>query len=1341
MSRVAELLEAEEFIAAAEEFAAAPRPGDADLLFEALEQIDRDDEISQLEASLAIAEALVASRPRQDDAHLVVIECLRKLGRADDALAFAAANVDRPAVRAEHYQLLCLHGRLEQAEAVLPSLAGLPAAIGNAFYNLGTRLHGSGAKDRAAALYRAAVAVGAPAPQAAINLGIALLSLGRFAEAGESARAALVKYPTEPNLLANAIDAGVRSGDRSGLRTLLPAAANALGKGSRCKQCGGNAPASCPAGCGALLEDMANAWIFLGDDRSAVMAIEAACGEEEPPVPRVRYALARALAAGGQVADAAALVRGKRGGEVSATLSSSACLALMDTPPAVPDAGSFYSYRAQAAVAWAAGEPERAAGALCAALLLDPGGRDQLAQDASWAALRGREPSGPEPLRPPAVPAEAWWDAGDKEWVLGPRDKQNGAYKYFRPDGSCCNESSRVDGKPHGPFLRFHENGEVSQRGAFESGELHGTRRWTACDEATTENTRQDGMSMDIWASEMDYVHGRVVEIRHYDKAGSQVAADGTRYPERPDAVEPRAAYYPEKKHWRFGEIDAEGKKRGVWRTWNEHGRLIKEESYHDDELHGPFRAFYGNGSLAAEGEYADGEQAGTFTYLRNPSPPAPIVRDPDEDDEDDDDEDHTSGFTFPLAGKRVVKIQQIDDRRHHYDAAGRETLFDGRPLDEAMRDPWVGPWLTDLAKVDWSGLHSAGGANPPGYNLLSYLLAEDEDGHEKLSDAAFGGLYWHFCHQGTVYSGTAAVIPFVIRLLERKQQPHRGALCNFLRSTGGPMRGAYQRAQAEGPDEGWADFLGAIAAFGEGYPVYRRLLEDAEPRIRSWAASLLGSCHGQAEAAARTLSYRLIGEKDPGVRGNILQSLGSLGADGVDLILRRSLGQGGIEQISAGIGMAMCKGEDAGIETVAALAGSLASAHELEEAFDAMPWSELNIYAELANTLVQVGNGATVLDEILPRLDQVDPISSISIARAALTIAQRFAGNGEDDDDDDDDDDDRGDGGAAMRKVMRAIAAAEAPWRFNVNLSEVLEEFDLPADREELALAAQEEHAASSRAGASGTDDEDEPNFDGAEDGEDSDEDEDEDGDGDGDDDDSDGDGDSDDGWAAADADDDDDEDEGEGADSEEEEEEEEEQAEAEDSDADADHGVSAVTAILESERSGDDFTSELSSYTDVARSAQGDDVDLEDEIDRSLGMLDDDSALGGLPRATDQMAAPDEMFLAALDPATSTSTTSTSADRAGSDESFLENGLLLDDEPSDDPSDEPDDEPSDEAAPEGAAARNFARPGSDAWLSDVRKTERKASELNIAELGSIDADLEDDDDKKPDADDGWNN
>jgi Flp pilus assembly protein TadD len=1051
-TRVADYLEAEEFSAAAGAFRDDPSAADAELLFDALEQLDRDDDIAQLQDSLQLAEALISSRPQRDDAHLIAIECLRKLGRADDALALARRHRDRGVVRSQLYQLLCLHGHLEEAAALVATLADLDDDEGNALYNLGARLHGSGAFDRAVALYRGAVAVGAPMPQANINLGIALLSMGRASEAADSATTGLQGFPGEPNLLANLLDASVRTGDSARLRSTLPLASNALGRSARCQQCEHRSqPATCGNGCGALLEDMSNAWMFLGDGRAAVTAIESACGDGMPDL-RVRYALARALCLVGHLQDASALVCGKPGrGAAASTLTAPGCVALLSTPPSVAEASSFYAYRARAAVAAATGDLPGAAAALCAALFVQPSSRDQLAGDASWAALGGREPVSGQPLRPPTLLDSAWWDASEKEWVIGDKNRQTGDYKYFRPDGSCCNRSSLLDGKPHGPFVRFHENGEISQEGSFEHGELHGTRRWIGCDEATTEHTRQEGMSPLIWRSEMDYSHGRVMAVRHFDRAGALCAPDGTRYPERPDGVPAAAAYYPEKKQWRHGEVDGEGKKNGTWKTWSESGQLIKDENYRDDELHGLYRAFHLDGSAAAIGEYVDGDQLGLFTYLRGAVARVAFsgaAEQADQLDLSDDDDDSS----FPSAGARVAKIEQLDGRRRYFDRDGRETLLDGRPLAEVQRDPVLASWLADLELVDWSALESAGGRNPPGYNLLVALIAEDEAGSDRLSHSAWGSLYWHFCHQGTVYSGTAAAVPFLIRLLERKQQPNRLAIFDFLRSVGGVMRGTYQRAQFEGADEGWADLLAVIAAYCAGYPVYRHALDEGDAKVRAHAARLLGSCHADAESAVRALAYRLIIERDPGVRGNLLQSLGNLGAAGADNVLRRSLGRGGLEQICAAIGMVMCKADSAGLETVSALVGSLAHAHLVEATFDAMPWSELSIHAELANALAQTGRGSEVLDDILVKLDQVDPLSSISVARSALIIAHGLRGQGdEDDEDDEDDEEDHGDGGAALRKVARALARASAPWKINVNLHEVLHEFDLPTERSEL--------------------------------------------------------------------------------------------------------------------------------------------------------------------------------------------------------------------------------------------------------------------------------------------------
>lgn len=123
--------------------------------------------------------------------------------------------------------------------------------------------------------------------------------------------------------------------------------------------------------------------------------------------------------------------------------------------------------------------------------------------------------------RPRTVPAGAQWIEQDQEWELGPVDadgKKHGDYRYWRPDGTLCNECNFVHGTVHGPFKRFHENGEVSQEGAFEDGVIVGTihaRRSTA---ATTEHMNAPDH---VWRMEIDYEDGEVSAMRCYDRDGT----------------------------------------------------------------------------------------------------------------------------------------------------------------------------------------------------------------------------------------------------------------------------------------------------------------------------------------------------------------------------------------------------------------------------------------------------------------------------------------------------------------------------------------------------------------------------------------------------------------------------------------------------------------------------------------------------------------------------------------------------------------------------------------------------------------------------------------------------
>ena len=175
------------------------------------------------------------------------------------------------------------------------------------------------------------------------------------------------------------------------------------------------------------------------------------------------------------------------------------------------------------------------------------------------------------PKRPAGIAAKAWWDATDDEWVFGPLvdGKKQGDFTYWRADGTKCNESHLAMDVPHGPFKRFHESGELSQEGTFENGHLHGTRRWLSTQSATTENTRPKGVHVSVWKSEMDYVHGKVVGIRHFNRVGERVMpSNGDPYPLTPEGVDPGAEFVEPKDEWHKGDASGDTQhKVGRWRT------------------------------------------------------------------------------------------------------------------------------------------------------------------------------------------------------------------------------------------------------------------------------------------------------------------------------------------------------------------------------------------------------------------------------------------------------------------------------------------------------------------------------------------------------------------------------------------------------------------------------------------------------------------------------------------------------------------------------------------------------------------------------------------------------
>ncbi|XXF76199.1 thioredoxin domain-containing protein [Myxococcaceae bacterium GXIMD 01537] len=204
---------------------------------------------------------------------------------------------------------------------------------------------------------------------------------------------------------------------------------------------------------------------------------------------------------------------------------------------------------------------------------------------------------------PPGIPREATWDPGDAEWCFGAEDekgRKHGPWKYWRADGTLCNECIFVRDKPHGPFKRFHENGEVSQDGAFEKGELHGPRTWYASDDFTTERMHENGTSEKVRKTVMVYDHGKVVQVLHYDGQGRRVVpSTGEPYPERPPQLPATAEYREDLNQWSSVSLNAEAERHGLSQFWDTQGQLIWEGEYVEGYRFGRYHS-------RAEDEYAD---------------------------------------------------------------------------------------------------------------------------------------------------------------------------------------------------------------------------------------------------------------------------------------------------------------------------------------------------------------------------------------------------------------------------------------------------------------------------------------------------------------------------------------------------------------------------------------------------------------------------------------------------------------------------------------------------------------------------------------------------------------
>jgi antitoxin component YwqK of YwqJK toxin-antitoxin module len=151
---------------------------------------------------------------------------------------------------------------------------------------------------------------------------------------------------------------------------------------------------------------------------------------------------------------------------------------------------------------------------------------------------------------------DATWEDGSKKiatyWIAG----QQVGYRHWEPDGQLSMEYGMQDGRRHGPFRTWHEDGQIHEDATYHEGKEHGTtRQYDETGMLIGSYTMVHGTGVDLWFSQP----GVLSEERYCE--------DGQRHGYERWWNDDNTTVWQES-HYHHGI------EHGVFRRWNQHGRL-----------------------------------------------------------------------------------------------------------------------------------------------------------------------------------------------------------------------------------------------------------------------------------------------------------------------------------------------------------------------------------------------------------------------------------------------------------------------------------------------------------------------------------------------------------------------------------------------------------------------------------------------------------------------------------------------------------------------------------------------------------------------------------------------
>lgn len=708
-------------------------------------------------------------------------------------------------------------------------------------------------------------------------------------------------------------------------------------------------------------------------------------------------------------------------------------------------------------------------------------------------------PDGSE--RPASVPEEARWDPSDPgfEWIVGQldqEDKRHGFYRMWTVKGQLHGETDYVHGEIHGKNINFHPDGTKYSEGIYLDGVMTQVDHYR-CEGESPESfpdVAEEVVRMQTLCSQ----DGKyTISTRFYDNENQRITTTGIPLPPRPENVPENAGYLQQ---WVQGEFDRScNHKVGTWKYWNDDGQIVCEEEityervpistvhyFEDGHVEKSYR-YHKNGKRAEWLWYHDNHKIfvdeksdvqGNILYKARWSDTGKLREETTSTYDDNGLVTRTESDNGALVlkaerkeGKLIVTLLNDDENkpeavgaivdgclsglwdlyakdggiRRSINTSGLEIeaspLADKLkwPLQEAafqlgMKDVQKLDELAGVEDIQWDELESAYNDCEKFPDYIRALVLEEPYARRY----AFSKIYGEIEHQNTVYVATARVIPFLTNLLNHPNCDRHSIISMFYDV--GSCAAPYEEEAPEWDSDDQIAILGTLKALDEAWPTLWAMMPDADDELRQQIV-LLGQFPTDSDGVVQKalLDFIAAPNESEVLRSCAVNALANRNNANAELLKPILSDENALVRTTAAIACGLCFGPASPPEILKPLQTAIECWKELSDSYQSLPFVDTHLLALLALSATSTGK-SDIRGGLLPLLrnllEEVDSISATTFGRGLLSMTfgpceKPFA--------------------PSFIETLDTLAKSRKFFDFNVNAHEVLREWGLPTEPEEL--------------------------------------------------------------------------------------------------------------------------------------------------------------------------------------------------------------------------------------------------------------------------------------------------